>query len=462
MQSRQVSYILVLFIISFFMPACQKLPTDNTPEILIKNVNVIPMSQLKILRNQDVIIRHNKIHRIGKHQAGKNTELIDGTDKYLIPGLSEMHAHIPTPVDGSDDIVRETLFLYLSQGITTIRGMLGQAYHLELKKLIDQDQLLAPRVYTSSPSMNGNTIPTPEEAEAKVRQYKADGYDFLKIHPGITAATWDALEATAKEVDMDFAGHVPVEVGLHKAIDAGYRTVDHLDGFMEALVPPSSTTDPLQTSFFGYHLVDEVDPDMITAVVQKMKAAGVAVVPTHTLFTRWFSPADPAVQANESEMKYMSPKTRYSWVQSKSRITTDSTYTGAGWKKYTAIRDQILKEIYEQDVTILLGSDAPQVFNVSGFSIHHEMQDMSDAGMSNFDILKSGTSSVAAFFGTADHRGSISVGSDADLVLLNDNPLTDIRHAQQIAAVFINGKMITADEIASKLQTIAEKYRSEE
>jgi len=449
-------------VIVTLLASCQKLPVDTTPEILIKNVNVIPMSQLSIIRNQDVVIRNQKIYRIGKHEAGASTQVIDGTEKYLMPGLSEMHAHVPIPEDGDDEIVRETLFLYLSQGITTIRGMLGQPYHLELKDMINKDLVLSPRLYTSSPSMNGNTIPTTAEAIEKVRQYKTDGYDFLKIHPGIPIAAWDALESTAQEVSMDYAGHVPIEVGLHRAISSGYKTVDHMDGFMEALVPAESDIDRSLTSFFGYHLINEVDRSMIPALVTKMKMAGIAIVPTHTLFTRWFSPKDPGDQVNEPEMKYMSPETRYTWVQSKIRITSDTTYDEAGWMKYTSIRDDILKEIYEQGVTILLGSDAPQVFNVPGFSIHHEMHDMSNVGMSNFDILKSGTTSVADFFGTSDRRGKVKVGYDADLILLNSNPLADISHAQDIEAVFINGKMISSTEIADRLNTIAEKYNTEE
>jgi imidazolonepropionase-like amidohydrolase len=195
-------------------------------------VNIPSLSNGEDLRDQTVEIKGNRIVSIkpsGNKNPGSPKMQIDGTGKYLIPGLSEMHAHIPVAQDGDDASVRETLFLYLANGITTIRGMLGDPYHLTLKKQVEQNAFPSPRIYTSSPSLNGNTIPTREDARSKVTQYKKDGYDFLKIHPGIKREVFDEMVLTAKEVGISFSGHVPADVGIKHAIASGYATIDHLD-----------------------------------------------------------------------------------------------------------------------------------------------------------------------------------------------------------------------------------------
>ena len=230
MMNKSTPFLITIFLFLCFANCNEKLkvsPAETPPDdYLITGVSIISMLSNEVLPPQNVWIRDGKIASIGKPNLEKRPNIIDGTGKFLIPGLTEMHAHIPIARRDGDSLVMETLFLYLSQGVTNIRGMLGDPYHLELRKLANEKNILSPRIYTSSPSMNGNSISTAEEAITKVKQYKNDGYDFLKIHPGIKIEVWDALENTAKEVNMPFAGHVPVEVGIRRALDARYTTID--------------------------------------------------------------------------------------------------------------------------------------------------------------------------------------------------------------------------------------------
>jgi len=355
-----------------------------------------------------------------------------------MPGLTEMHAHIPVAKAGNDSLVKETLFLYLSQGVTTIRGMLGDPYHLGLKKEVAAGTILGPRIYTSSPSLNGNSVTTKEEAIEKVTQYKKDGYDFLKIHPGIQF-------------------HVPIDVGVHRALEASYQTIDHLDGFLEGLVPISAKVNPADNGFFGYGFTNLADVNLIPALVEKTKQQGVAVVPTQTLFLRWFSP-QPAIElANEPEMQYMSSKMLYTWRQSKERLLADSSYTAEQWATFIEIRNKLLVEMHQKGVTFLLGSDAPQVFNVPGFSLHREMKAMVEVGIPAMKVLQSGTSNPAHFFKAAGEYGTIEVGAAADLILLEANPLEDIGNAQKISGVMVKGKWLSKAMIAEELAAIAGK-----
>ena len=420
------------------------------------------MTSDTILQNQIVVIRNGKIHQIAASSefsiTGEANE-VNSTGKYLMPGISEMHAHIPTPAeDGNDERVRETLFLYLSNGITTIRGMLGQPYHLELKKLVDADSILSPRVYTSSPSMNGNSVQTVDEAISKVKQYAADGYDFLKIHPGIQLEVFEALVKTAEESGIPFSGHVPVAVVVERAIDFGYASIDHLDGYIDGLVPKTADFDSNAGGLFGYDFTNQADAKLIENLVKKTKDANIWIVPTQSLLVRWLSPKSGAEMANEPEMKYVAPGTRFSWRQSKEQIIGQEKYIEKTAGIFIDLRNQLLKAMEAKGVNLLLGSDAPQIFNVPGFSIQHEMQALAEAGISNYNILKSGTINPALFFNEEGTYGSIQSGAIADLILLENNPLENIKNMQEPLGVMVRGEWLEKEYLEAQLEEIAQKY----
>ncbi len=427
-----------------------------------QNANLLSMTDgSSITAHVDVLISNGTIEAIGSPGEfhDRSYTVIEADGMYLMPGISEMHAHIPSPQNGDDSNVRETLFLYLSNGITTIRGMLGAPYHLDLKKQIDDGQILSPRVYTSSPSLNGNTVRTKDEAHAKVTQYKKDGYDFLKIHPGITLPVMEELVKTAREVGIRFAGHVPYEVGLKRAIDYGYWSVDHCDGFVEGIA--TGEFEESEVGFFGLGLVSKADMAALPELCKSMAANDVYIVPTQSLFTRWISPALPQEMIQEPEMAYMPAATRYAWVSGKSKMINTQDYDPAKYTQFLAIRHAILQCAYENDVQFLLGSDAPQVFNVPGFSIQHEMQSLVDAKIPIYDILLSGTINPAKFFGAEGQFGQVTTGASADLILLRKNPLESIENMQEIAGVMVRGQWLSREEIDARLAEIALKNKAE-
>ena len=467
MMKRQFQTLSWLFLpaiaLLFIQSKCQQESGSeaSADETIFTNVSLLTMTSPEILTDQTVVIRDGKIHQFGdandvKH--AKNATVIDGSGKFLMPGISEMHAHIPVAQDGNDSLVKETLFLYLSNGITTIRGMLGNPYHLELKKQLAKGEVLSPRIYTSSPSLNGNTVQSTEEARTKVTQYQRDGYDFLKIHPGIQLDVFTELVKTAREVGIPFSGHVPNAVGIDRAIDFKYASIDHLDGYVDGLVPKEENADPNGGGLFGFNFTSQVDRSIIPDIVDRTKAAGVWVVPTQSLLVRWTSPKTGAELAAEPEMKYMGPATRIQWRSSKQNILNDPNYSPEIAETFISIRQELLRTMHEKGVGLLLGSDAPQVFNVPGFSIQHEMQSMAEAGISNYGILESGTANPAKFFGEEGKYGTIVKGAAADLLLLDANPLENIAHMQQIAGVMVGGHWMSKAEIDQRLDEIAQNY----
>lgn len=444
--------------------SCQTSSAEHKIEddaFVFTNINIVDVRNGEI-RQGHVVVDSTTIQRILETDSpldpGEAT-VIDGTGRYLIPGLAEMHAHVPS-LPWNDPKMEETLFLYLSNGVTTIRGMLGHPHHLELREKIKSQEALGPRLYTSSPSISGSTIPDTATAREKVRQYKAEGYDFLKIHPGLKLEVFDELVKTANEVGIDFAGHVSTMVGIRHALESKYATIDHVDAYLEGLVPEEENVDPNANGFFGFYFTDLADVSLIPELVRMSKDNEVWVVPTQSLFDRWLSPTDPERIAQEEEMQYMSPETIKNWVQSKKNFLADPQYSPEKFERFNNIRYQLIKALHEEGQGLLLGSDAPQVFNVPGFSIHHELQGMLDAGLSPLEAIQTGTINPGIFH--QEKFGEIKEGYDADLILLENNPLDNIDNLRNPLGVMARGQWLDREMIADRLKEIANAYSSNE
>lgn len=450
---QRLFWVSIWAILSFIRAGAQ--PTG----LALTGIHVIRPKTEKIIPNQTVYIEQGKIKYIGNASQvviPASATVIDATGKYLMPGLAEMHAHIPVPDSAGDPTVfNQTMFLYLANGVTTIRGMLGQPFHLNLKDILmkQQNSNYPPNIYTSSPSFNGNSMPDIVTATAAVKKYKSDGYHFLKIHPGIKKDVYAAIANTAQSVGIDFAGHVPVDVGIQYALMSHQKTIDHLDGYIEALAPP--LPDLNQNGFFGFNVTDQINLTKIKSLVILTKKSNAWMVPTQSLFTRWFSPEDPNTMLQEKEMAYMPARTRYAWLQNKTTLLKSNGYTKERYENYMKARKKLLYDLYRGGVNMILGSDAPQVMNVPGFSIHHEMEAWSQAGIPNWKILKAGTSEIARFYNKQKSEGDIDVQFWADLIVLDSNPVEDIRNTKNIFGVIHHGLWLSKTMIQDQLKSIA-------
>lgn len=440
-------------LLSFF--ACQtQQETSVDPIIVFQSVNVIPMDEERVLLNQDVAVSLGKIISInetGLTQFDANATIINAKGKYLIPGLAEMHAHVP-PVDDLEPM-KEVLSLFLANGVTTIRGMLGHPKHLELREMINSGKILGPHFYTTGPSFNGNTVKTAEEGIQKVKEQKVAGYDYLKLHPGLSTETFGAIAQTANEVDIPFVGHVSFDVGIKRAIDAGYSSIDHLDGLVEGLVPNIEKIGEEGNGLFGIFSSPMADTTRIPEIIQGLREKEIWMVPTQSLAERWMSPEGIEPYANAPEMKYMKKETRDNWVKAKENLLSNKRYDKIKVASYIQLRRKLIYECQQNEVGLLLGSDAPQIFNVPGFSAHHELKYLVDAGLTPFEALQTGTVNVADYLGK-DNSGVVIIGAVSDLILLNGNPLVDIGHTSEIEAVLLGEKYISKDSINVMLKSL--------
>jgi len=428
-------------------------PVDNSQqEIVFRSINVIPMDREGVLEKQTVIVRGGKITYVGdaaKASAAANAVIVNGTGKYMIPGLAEMHAHVP-PIDDIEPM-KEVLTLFLANGVTTIRGMLGHPRHLELRSKINTGEILGPHFYTTGPSFSGQSVKTVERAAEMVREQSAAGYDYLKLHPGLTKQTFPVIVTTANEVGIPFVGHVSFSVGVWAAIESGYSSIDHLDGFVEALTPGIEKMAEQETGLFGSWIADKADESGIPKLTTELRSRNIWVVPTQALAERWLSPLPADVYLSDPEMKYMSAETRKNWGVAKTNYLTNANFTKARAERLIQLRRKLIFECQRSGVGLLLGSDGPQVFNVPGFSVHHELKYLVDAGLTPYQALQTGTINVSKYLGKRD-QGTIAQGKASDFVVLGGNPLKDITQTRKIDGVMIGTKWLTADYIRAKLK----------
>ncbi|MBA2328997.1 MAG: amidohydrolase family protein [Flavisolibacter sp.] len=445
--------IYMFLLVTFISCNASKNIASAPGDIVIHSVNIIPMNEEKVVANQTVLIRNGRIESIVSSSINhsKDATVIDGSGKYLMPGLAEMHAHVP-PNDNMD-AMKEVLLLFAANGVTTIRGMLGHPKHLELRSLINSGEVLGPRFITSGPSFSGNSVKSAEQGAEMVRQQKAAGYDFLKIHPGISKENFAVIAQTAKEVNIPIAGHVPYDVGVWRAIDAGFATIEHLDGFVESLVPGIENITEQENGFFGSGVGTRADTTKIPQLMNALRLKNIWVVPTQALAERWMSPIEASVFQNAPEMIYMSPNTRTQWLNSKNNFMNSAGYNTDNMNHFLQLRRKLIYELQRKGVGLLLGADAPQVYNVPGFSAHHELRYLVDAGLTPFEALQTGTTNVGRFLNRTD-LGVVVQGAVADLVLLNHNPLENINNTTSIEGVILNGKWLSKQWITDTLKSL--------
>jgi imidazolonepropionase-like amidohydrolase len=423
--------------------------------IAFVDVTVVPMDRERTIANQTVVVRGQVIADMGPSASVKvpeNAVRVDGRGKFLMPGLSEMHAHIPGG-QAPDELIDRTLYLFVSAGVTTIRGMLGHPRHLPLRDRAARGEIVSPTIYTTGPSFNGQSATTPEQAARMVAEQKAAGYDLLKIHPGLTRPVFDALVAEARRNQIPFAGHVPAAVGVHHALESRYASIDHIDGYVEALVRDGTPAEVLNNpGWFGHNLVPFVDESKIAALVAKTRAHGVWMVPTENLMEIFMHTGDPEAFAKRPEIQYMPRPMVEGWIKQRKQFLTQPDITPEKTKAFLAFRKRLIKALHDGGVGLLLGSDAIQTMSVPGYSIHGELEAIARAGLTPFQVYTTGSTNVAKYFGVEKQVGTVAAGMRADLVLVDANPLADVRNFTKQSGVMVRGRWLARAEIQERLR----------
>ncbi len=412
--------------------------TQSYAEItVVNNVTALTMEDNTVLPDATVMVRGDRIIYVGPSSEAPTvydvSHIIDGRGKFLMPGLSEMHGHLPFS-NWSRERQERILFLYLAGGVTTVRGMLGDPVQFALRDQINAGTADGPTLYLAAPSLNGNTVNSPEEGREKIRRYAAEGWDLQKIHPGLTRAEYDAIADEANKLGFPFGGHVPADVGLARAMEVGQISMDHMDGYLE---------------MFDGGNREMTDSDFITLIAMT-KQSGTWVVPTQELFNLLINGGDVDALTARPENRYLTPDTLASYQRRVRQANANANPLAI------ENRQRLLKALADAGVNIALGSDAPQLFSVPGFSIWREIEVMKAAGLSNEQILNIGTQAPGRYFADKDTFGTITKGARADLILLNANPYETIEAVFEQAGVMAAGRWYSREDIDTRLYQIAQ------
>jgi len=428
------------------------------------DITVVPMDSNHELAHQTVLVDGDKIVALGTTAstavpAGATT--IAGAGKWLVPGLVDMHVHFNEERDGA---------LYLANGITTVRNMWGNEAQLawRAKAKAHDPSYFGPSIYTAGPIVDGDppvwagstVVHDAKEAIATVDAQKQAGYDFVKVYDGIPLAAYDALAAEAKKQGIRFAGHMPAAVTLEHAFAAGQASIEHLTGYLQEAQDATSKAATLKGLDRRMELGKHRDPTKLPALAKRTADAKVANCPTLTVMSRFGQLDHPEALLARPENKYVSPATLDRW-DPKHDFRTEKLppEAFAAMREGDAFRAQLVKALADAGAPILAGTDTPNPFVVPGFSLHEELGRLVAAGLTPYQALQAATANAADWIGDPA-IGRIAVGSRADLVVLDADPLVDITATTKRTGVMVRGTWLTATQLAGKLDALVESFKA--
>ncbi len=427
--------------------------------LVFAHVTVIDAAGAPAKFNHTIVINGSRISALGqteKVRIPKNAHVVQATGKFLIPGLWDMHVHTAS----------ETFFsLYLANGITGVRDMAMELDKLKAWRLqIENGAMPGPRLVIAGPLVDGphSVIPdlsaiveSPAEGRRMVAELKKQGVDFIKVYNFLSHEAFYAIVSEAKKQDLPFAGHVPLSVSATEASDAGQKSIEHLTGIVLACSSQearlrSMIIDSIRQSNYSprevNRLIFSAPPEEITKTYDEEKAKalfarfarnGTWQVPT--LFILKLITFGNDEYRNDVRLKYMPPFIREGWTQA--GMNRQSKEEDEARKWFFQKEMEIVGAMRRAGVKFMAGTDTPNPYVLPGFSLHDELALLVQAGFTPMEALQTCTRNPAEFLGRLDSLGTIEEGKIADLVLLEANPLADIRNTRRIAAVVLRGKL---------------------
>jgi imidazolonepropionase-like amidohydrolase len=437
------------------------------------NVNVLPMDRERVLRNQTVVVSDGTITAIGdasRIKVPSGAQVVDGRGKFLIPGLTDMHVHLFSDDEFPDALAEDEFRVMIAYGVTTIRLMIGTPEQLVLREKSAKGEILAPAIYAASPHLTGKKQPncylvtTEAEARAAVAKSKQDGYDFIKVTTFLAPEVYEAIVDEAKKQNIRVVGHADSRsVGLQRALKARQQ-IEHLDSYLEALLPETAPVKGSVSDIYVYNpknweSIDYLDEKKIPEIARLTVAANPFVTPTLHLFKFTFGKGRTEESfLAQPDIRFYPPKVVEIWTRVSKRYLSTAAPVEKR-EKYIAIRNKIVKAIYDAGGKIMAGSDTPEWLMLYGHTLHLELIDLRDAGLSNYAALETATKNPALFLGRLDQTGTIEKGKRGDLVLLEANPLEDIANTQKRAGVMLKGQYFTQAELNRWLDEIAPRFQ---
>ena len=435
---------------------------ESNTGFAIVGVNVIPMDEERVLEDQTVIVTDGVIQSIGDAAATPFPDeltRIEGNSRFLMPGLADLHVH----VRHEDEFVN-----YLAWGVTTIMqlggsGVTGQEL-LNYREKIGAGSMLGPNIYTTDrvfdgePALprNAHSLKTAEDAKREVENLKAAGFDFIKIYNNVSLPVFQAIVDEARNQGLSVFGHIPRSFDALTALGGGQNAIAHTEElFFTYFKGPRSTTDMPRDY--------KPDLDKMPELIEVLVDNNVAVMPDLSFtFTDLIMWDDLDILWNDPEFPYLHPGTASMWEAGNinRRDEIENFVVREQWK-YTLMQELTLR-FQEAGVLQVVGTDASLPGLFPGKAVHRELTELVKAGISNFDALAIGNKNAGEFVRRyIDENvrfGQVNPGYRADLVLLDENPLEDVRSARTVSAVTVNGRFIDKGQLDQRRVALRTRY----
>jgi len=411
--------------------------TDGYDSLLISNVRVVDVEQKRTLEAQDVLLKNGKIAAVAPHPSSLTAvKTVEGQDKTLIPGLWDMHGHLSTSVGP----------FYIASGVTSVRDI-GNAHAriMRVEATFNDGKVIGPNVYRSgfmdrfSEYSSGLSVKSLDEAHNTIDWFADNGYLQLKLYSSIEPAWVPALVEHAHTRGMRVSGHIPAFMNAEQAVDAGFDEIQHINMLFLTFLGGEKidTRQQLRFSIPGErsHTVDLDSPE-VTALIDKLKRERIVVDPTlatfRSMFLRRAGIVDPEF---ESIAGNMPPQFLRDDLSGAEMDIPDAQLDD--YAKSAAALSDMVKRLHDAGVWLVPGTDHP----AWGLALQQELIDYAGAGISTIDVIELATLGAAKLVGAANHTGSITVGKDADVVLIDGNPIDDMTHLRK-ATLVIKGNRI--------------------
>ncbi len=428
------------------------------------DVTVVSMESPVPVPHRTVLVQGGRILSVSPPDEGSipaRATRIDGSGKFLMPGLADMHAHVGFDYQPGQSGERADLLLYLATGVTTLRNAVGSPATLALAQAVEKGELAGPRIDNAGPLLEGENavwgfatkVLSAAEARAAVRQFAADGYGSIKIYHTLSRESYKAVADEAGKLGIPYIGHVPFEVGVEEVLADGQASIEHFRGYdidglsLEALEKDGGRSAERFASWLN--MSDARMDQLVRATV----AAGTWNCPTFVVNSM-------LIDADRLETYADHPMAAYMPADFIARFRESGLEELFSLESRDMLRQarprmlKFLKKLHDAGAGVMTGTDTfPSL--VPGFTLIDEIGAFVEAGLSPYQALQAATTGPARYLGDADRRGRILPGMAADLVLLGANPLDDIDNLWKLEGVMANGRWLARESLLLLLKDLA-------
>jgi hypothetical protein len=437
--------VVLLTVASLVAPAAAGAQTPTHRHIAFVGVNVLPMDSQRVLPAQTVIVNDGVITSVGPAAQAKvpaGAAVVDGRGKYLMPGIADLHVHLV----GDRATQLALLKLFLANGVTTILNVRGTPDHLALRSEVASGVVLGPTIYTAGPYVNEPYVTTPDEVERAVVEQKRAGYDFVKMHGNLSREAYARLNAVGRREGIRIIGHSPRNLGFEAMFDERQYAVVHAEEFIYDRSSSSRNFAQLEPR--------------ISEIARAAADAGLWVMPNLTAFNNIaFQINNLDAMLARPEMALLPPTIRNGWGPATNPYTRRF-----GKDMYPAIMaryaflEKLTRGFRDAGARLLVGTDALNTGTVPGTSAHDELALLVAAGLTRYEALRAATADAGEFLQKPARIGTIAVGKQADLILLDANPLENIENTRRIAGVMVRGRWLADAAIRRLVEELKGSY----